>query len=227
MKLDDLVEAIKPTLSDRLRAELFRRRRVRLLTSDESPLPLATGCQVFLHVLPLAGDKLIDYRNRDVMTILTGLGNFSDTSLQGFNFDGYRRYAMNQDGVTANVQYFRFGAIESCRVYSQTPVGDAGTTYIPSDLLEAFITFNASENVEALGKLGYKPPYIVFVTLMGLKGWLIPKPSSFSRSVPIDRNELWMDGIICDGTSESLELGLTLCIDMLWNAGGFIQSSRK
>lgn len=221
MQLDDLVQAIEPMLDANVRAELFRRRRVRLLTSSGSPLVLADGCRFFIHIVPCGEEVTLNYRDKETRKVVYELAHHIYPANSGYNVDGFIRYAKTDKRIGAYVQHFRSGSIEFCHVFQPHEMGEPPTPFVAGDDLRRYVEPNVREGLKALKALGCKLPYFIGVTAANVKGWAIA--TGRPQWTPIDRDELWIDGIMVAEIKEPVWDLMIPAMDALSNASNSLQ----
>lgn len=198
------------------RVKNFRIDRLAKIIGDEAPVPLGNGPKTILHLFPL--QSLLSPTS---LSLVVAQQNGSDLFPLGSS--GYNPQ-INLDGVlrTANnsyLQLFRNGTIET--VNSSIIELNGNMKLIPSTVFEQAIINSITRYLSFLGKIGINPPFVVMLTLTGVKdyGMAINRPS-FGASNKIDRDTL----VIPEAILETFEVSandLRPMLDLVWNAAGF------
>lgn len=159
-----------PHLAERIRE--FRMERIARIAARETPVPLSSDSNRFfvLHVIPYSAFAL--GQALSLKQVFLNFGFFvpiGSKILQHkrFNFDGFLALPNSEEGAFAQRAYcqgFRSGAVESVATIEQTPDG------IPVFRILNLIRCYAPKYACALQKCGVAPPYVVLVSLLGMKG---------------------------------------------------------
>jgi hypothetical protein len=217
MESEDLMNVMMSGQTGLAWAQSFRRARIRLLTSDDPPFHLVEGCALFLHVIPFGARLPITFRESKVQAAVRGHGSFAETNELTYNADGLMRYSMLDGGkISSYLLYLRCGMIEQCTIYHPT-----GEKMIPGLLLDRFVAFNLTDDVEALVALDETFPMVIFATLVGAKGWSI---AGEQAGQPIDRDIVWIEGLELRDNQNEAEQALRPLIDGIWNCSGMARS---
>lgn len=217
MEPADIIETIMLGQSGLQWAASYRRSRIRLLTSDNSPFLLADGCAFFLHIVPWRDRVPINFRDDKYLDAIRKHGMLAETSQCTYNSDGLMRYRTQDSGKISNyLLYMRSGIIEQCMVYLPN-----AEKYIPGQLMDNFLLYNIADDLEALTDMGQSYPMVVFVTLVGAKGWTI---AGTREATPIDRNEVWIEAFDFQDRPKEHDKGLAPLLDAIWNCSGAARS---
>lgn len=217
MELDDLIEIITFGQSGLTWAENFRRKRVRLLTSDESPIHLADGCALFVHIVPYDHRRPINFRDSKQLNVIRHHCDQIELNRYVYNSDGYLRYAtLGKGEISKYFLYLRLGLIEQCVVYEAN-----GLNMIPGQFMDHFLLYSIPDNLETLIELEQDYPMGVFVTLVGAKGWII---AGARGAVPIDRDKIWIEPTCLERKPEEYQESLIPLLDAIWNSTGEAKS---
>ena len=212
--------------SERLRR--FRMERLANIVAGETPVALAEGPKVVLHVVPLSA---LDVERRvDLDRAYEEAGSLLPIGTGGtgvrYNFDGLLMVGNCSpiDSCVGYTQLFRTGAIESV---SAQPF-EVGKQCIAS-------TFFEREVVQALGRylsleqrLAVAAPFVVMLSLVGVKHyWLAVNPQYASRDRrAIERDSLVIPEALIEDPPTDLTVRdaagwLQSSFDALWNACGY------
>ncbi|MBA7577214.1 hypothetical protein ES708_19060 [subsurface metagenome] len=104
------------------------------------------------------------------------------------------------------------------------PRGGEGNLFIRSITYEQELLSSLTEYLSAFKTLNIEPPIVLFLTLLGVKGysmgidtWKYP----IDKVYPIDRDILLLPEVMIDNYDDSAEKMLKPCFDSIWNACGF------
>lgn len=211
------------TLTQRL--QQFRLERLAKIAADETPISMAVGAKIVLHIMPLS---MVDpTRQIDIaklkpedsrMRLLCCYGR--DTRL---NVDG-RLVFDKWENATDYTQFFRSGAIEAVNTTLLSTKNERRS--IPSVALEQKMV-NAVENyLELLRDLGVGTPIVLGVSFLGVKGYMLAvnERFSFHDVFPIDRDNLVLPETVVEDLSTPAPTVLRPTFDMVWNACGLPRS---
>ncbi len=219
-------------LLERLRR--FRTQRVEAISSQvDLPVPLDPGATVALHVLPFDAFQpggpslpLVDA----AASQLPALKYRNEAPL--YNLDGVVPSSLKR---TAYVQVFRDGAIEHVRVFELGEAGEA-PLFLRSYVVEGAICEATQESVRALLRWGFAGPFIIGVTLLGAREFLL-HPGGFDRNLRLSRKfgrdvvslrdlQLpveYVGRLGPTGDIASVAKVLRPTLDVLWQAAGFAE----
>lgn len=220
MTLSDLICAIEPMLSAEVQAELFRRRRVRLLTSENSPIALLEGFRVFLHVVPPganAGFKSWSEMVEAAQAFEPGQG---DAWISGLNVDGFQVSGPEGTKLKTHVQYYCSGSLEYCQAYPIRKNTELSLGYLPIDVMTGFIGFSLGRALGFLEQSKIAGPHFAAVTVIGVQGSVVQANPRTGIPNTIDRNELWLKPMHLAGPGEAFDHAVSEIADILYAAGG-------
>jgi hypothetical protein len=222
-----------PLLADRVRD--FRLDRLAKISTGQAPVQLMERGSLVIHVVPLSAFSMpialpLEEISRD-------FGSFSpmgSRTPQGIriNFDGLLKLSNADQTATrqrAYVQLFQKGVVE------------AVTSTIISTSTDQSIIFNLDEEIifacfrylNDLSEVGVEPPYVLFVSLVGVKGARFNlarrgDPSWFDRmGDTLDRDEYHLTEVIIEtipNTPEKFAKLMRPILDQLANAAGVASS---
>ncbi len=186
-------------------------------TSSQPPPQPAKRGLVALHIVPLgASDQSLDIG--EAVTHHNDLAPFGSAFTNHWrpNLDGLLTLTVSgHDGiVSAYTQLFRDGRLETVRGHI---IMDNGAID-PPDLLEGLERLPAY--IRALARFGFGPPFVVMLSLIGVKNTLLGGTRQFA-----DRENLSIDPV----TITTVELAgewhshLRPLLDALWNAYGVVR----
>ncbi|MBN8589572.1 MAG: ATP-binding protein [Rhodothermia bacterium] len=204
----------------------FRMERISRIMANETPVRLYDTPKVVLHLLPL---------NAFDPAAQVDLGQHSslvrdklDLLVEGdpkyrYNFDGFLVYApRNADLQTASyTQFFRNGAIEYavadllCRTLNEKP-------FLDTHVFETSVIRAVSKGIELYEGLNAAPPFVVMLSLLGVRGHYIAlNRSKILPGHTIDRDVLMVQEVLIEGFEEKIIQILKPCFDAIWQAGGY------
>jgi hypothetical protein len=212
---------LSQTLYEKIRA--FRRERVELIRSGETPVLLTQQPKLVLHLIPQ--DSYVSHLQFPSiqfrllpLPVIPDSGGWSGK----FNMDGFVSFDRHSD-ASGYTQVFRNGIIEAvCDgvvVHHEQDLQKQNPLFRTSDLQNLFRVLPSY--LQTLRQLSISPPIWCFLTIIGMKGVrILNKSASFYMS-PIDREILWFPEIQID----DYEIGrpdvfLRPLMDMLWQAAG-------
>jgi hypothetical protein len=217
MEPADLIEVITLGLSGLPWAECFRRKRVHLLTSADSPIRLISGCTLFVHIVPYQHRQPISFRGNKHLDVVREHLTLETLSRFAYNSDGFLHYASGGQGhISSYFLCMRLGLIELCTVYETNE-----RKFIPGRFMDLFLLQGIKGSINSLVDLEQNYPMVVLVTLVGAKGWII---AGAHRTIPIDRDKVWIEGTCLEKEPEDWERSLTPLLDAIWNSTGVAKS---
>lgn len=227
MQVDDLRLAftLSETLSERVRA--FRLDRLGQILSGETPIPMADGAKLVLHLVPLSAfDPAFQYDLRSIgrehMSRLSPL--YTGISGHRHNFDGFllhSGYDGRSGGCDSYVQIFRSGCIEA--VEASLLRGDR--QYIPSVTYEQ-VVLEALPRYLSILKDGVPPPVVVMLSFLNVRSFRLSiSQRLYTGTVHlIDRDVLPLPEAVVDTFDADPAQVMRPAFDAVWNAGGWPQS---
>lgn len=206
----------------------FRRERLAVIESGETPILLKNKAKIILHLVPF---NSIDKSNNYDLSFLTKQENsnllrtiIAESVNCKYNIDGLVVYDPHNFSYT---QIFREGIVE---VVSHPSWGSENL--IPSKVYEEWLLKTIKNYLEILNKLNTDLPIIIMVSLVGVKGfkmgisqdleWRLPTLSNQERS--IDRDSLIINEVIMNNKGEDISKLVKPIFDSIWNACGFSHS---
>lgn len=216
------------------RIRLFRTERLGKIFAGETPLMLAGGAKVVLHVVPL--------NSLDTAAEVFDVSKFADEqylyapiSANGwnnrYNFDGYLTYAEKSDDMNAStyLQIFRNGIIEAVDERLLRPRIGNGRS-IPSVAFEDTLLKSLLRYLEIQKRLGIPTPLFVMLSIIGVSGYVMNARGPRHRFLvedeghPIDRDVLVIPEIMIDDFNCDPFETMRPAFDAVWNAAGWPRS---
>ena len=203
------------TLRERIRN--FKAERLGNVIADETPIPLDAGAKVVLTTIPLtAFDNFnqIPFRKIDNGEIREKIGH-----RWRYNVDGYLGYRTGDQ--PSYTQVFRNGIIEYLDSWLSKP---EDAREVNANTLEKTLMEVVDTSFLIYETCGIKPPIIVFLSLVGFKGYHLHVNIRRPTHYPIDRDVLNIPEIEIRDFSEGIHTILRPMFDMVWNAFGYPES---
>lgn len=212
------------TASDRMKQ--FRRERLSLIDSGETPVPLADDHgRLVLHIIPLSAFSM---RHQVDLTRAAALdGALRPIAAMGhsprYNYEGFLTFRPGEPSY-GYTQLFRDGSLEAVKV--RVTMEREGRLVIPSLDFGQHIIEALPGYMRALQSLEIPPPLSVILTVQGVRGAVLGVSSDqflFTDPAPIVRDSLFLTEVLIEdyGPSEHYLRALRPAFDALWNAGGF------
>jgi hypothetical protein len=219
-------------LSDKIaeRVRDFRLDRIAKIRADDTPVPLAQGAKIVLHVVPLgAFSSLAQIVVQSVSTVsreleLTPLGPARGW-YERFNLEGYVRYAGPREGgpASAYLQIFRNGALETvCTPLAPYSAGGR----VQGPILEKHVIGTLRCYVCFLNRLRVDVPFAVMMSLLGFKGYRIgPQEMAPMRDIGyFDRDVILVPEVLLESFDADITKLMKQTFDVVWNAAGWARS---
>jgi len=207
------------TLEERLRT--FSLERLGRIAAQETPIPLEKGIVVALHVLPfssITADEPIDLSRLKNDARLEPL--YTSSWGYRFNLDGWlvhSSYSAQRPG-TSYLQVFRSGAIEAVMSY-----GEDEDHRIPSLRLEEMLLSALKRYVPLLNDIDRPAPYLVKVSLFGVKGARLAVNAFPEREHLMEKDELLLPEVLLEGP-DVIDKRMNVTFDVLWQTAGLARS---
>ena len=179
----------------RQRIQNIRDDRLAKILAGETPVAMSEGGKVVLHVISvqkLMSDEQIDPRIARAQIQKLGLPLLGDYPAAGrMNLDGYLGYYnAGQSMAISYIQISRDGFIEAVNADLTEPLG--GKKVIAIKLLEKAIIRQGFQYLDFFKELKTDPPFVIFVSLLGVKGFHVP-PVSGNTYLQTKRTEKVID----------------------------------
>lgn len=211
----------------------FRKSRIFDLKANSGPVRLENVVNFLtVHIVPLAGvvdtNKLTNKQLLDIkehrLQIRPLYASGWDTRI---NLDGVCAYSMNNGKTTSYTQVFRNGTIEgfdSLMIAPKYVCEEEQKKNIPMVAIERKLIEFVNTNLELLKKLEIEPPYFVFITIAGIKGYIIKSSNWMIDNEEITENDIYLPEVIINDFEEDVAKVLKPVFDMVWNASGSSRS---
>jgi hypothetical protein len=224
MDVGDLRTAFSQRETGVERIEAFRRDRLMQLSAGRTPVRLAEGPIVVLHMAPLPA-----FVNRDVIDIVTAVANGSHmpAPLQGIgrhafaNLLGICNSPGDQgDGATGYGQLFRSGAYEGTNV---AYILD-GTPYLASIAFGNMVVSSVRSYLALQDHYGFAFPTFVMLSFCNAAGLKMTLPteigSGFYPSQPLVDDVVPLPEIVIDSAQVDVPTAVRPLLNFAWNAFG-------
>lgn len=234
MGMEEIRESILGGNNLRVKIKEFRDQRLGSIISDETPVELVSNPKVVLHVIPIdnflnpkVDISKINHNARLAYYPVTGA-----SCNERLNFDGFFTYwASSYKSGGENYSYnqvYRSGVVESVDAFSIVDRGEGGEKIIPSLLYEQELIQFSQRILKNLEKDGISGPVILYLSLLGVKGYEMGLGSDFFprfSKTTIDKNDLILPELYIEDISQySATSMLKSSFDLVWNACGFERS---
>jgi len=208
------------------RVARFRRERVDRISADKGPVILGTGAKVILHALPFSS---LQPGSSGAIPQLGDLNSFLNPLAESgwshrINFDGLVTYSHRDSGISAYLQVFRHGMVET--VNSRLLRVKHRDKELPAQYLDQSILKAVADIKGLLRASDCEPPVAWMLTLSGVFDYEIVVSSVIPKveELKIDREEVAVPEVLdIDFTMEPREIARRL-LDPVWQAGGWARS---
>lgn len=206
----------------------FKTERVSQLFADNLPIPFYVGGKMALHLIPLESFSL-NY-SIDLKSIIKEPAKLKPIYTSGWspriNLEGVLSYAGGRnDKSHSYVQLYRNGIIEA--VEGLILHADREKKIIPSLTYELELLRSLSSFLGLLKELGVNMPIVIFLTLIGAKGWEMGVDRMRfwgDEYYKIDRDILLLPETIVESYDTDPKDILRPMFDLIWNACGYERS---
>jgi hypothetical protein len=211
-------------------AEKFRMQRIEKVRSGRVFPNLAIDTSFFIHIIPFnfQSEQTLDLTNAkhmDINEIMKPMFVFSYSDM--FNVDGYATWCgMGNPHIDAYDQLFRNGIYEvySANLFEQRTITTEqkilcmyGTSFIPDVLDKIANAFNV------LKKFQIEPPFIIGISMFGMKGGVIHVTPNYSPAIriigrPFLVDEIYLPPIVIPTYEADIYSYLKPIFDIVWQA---------
>ena len=213
----------------------FRSDRLGKIIAGETPAILPQGAKIVLHIIPFGAfdparqyDLNFAYRQSSLCGQVQGNQNLYWGESR-YNFDGYLRYAINQQRIIDSyLQFFKNGSIEMVDTYLLKPsLSDVEKCFIPNVIFEQEL-FTLVKNALIFQKqLNVQPPVLILLSFLDVLGYVMGTDGFLPRfkTLPqIDRSDLLIPEIMVENFECNADEIMKPAFDAVWNACGYPQS---
>lgn len=216
---------LSETISERIRK--FRDTRISALNNNETPILFCDTPKIILHLIPFTSFNPGYFINLEKSIDLGISPMYSSGWSNRFNFDGFLVYSVGRDEKAYSyVQLYKNGIIEAVDGMLLNPNCN-GENLIHSVAYEDVLIKAVQQYLNVLTTLNVDLPVLLFLTLLGVKGYKIAvnhsKIWSFDKQ-EIDRDILFIPEVVVEYYDAKPEEILKPCFDSIWNACGYVKS---
>ena len=214
---------LSETMTERIRN--FRLDRISKIFANETPVPFYETAKIVLHLIPIISSN--PAQSYDIGTIASHLRTIPLIYAQGgnsrYNLDGFLTYCRDAKGKSFSyAQLYRNGIIEAVEGLLLEP--NEERLSIPSIAYERELITSLADYLSLLKELTVEPPIFIFLTLLGVKGYLMGvnrAKFSIDETTKIDRDILQLPEVVVESYDFKADKVLKPCFDSIWNACGF------
>ncbi len=207
------------------RIRKFREDRISKIIANETPVALPDNPRILLHIIPFSAFSSTQlFVNIDKIAYNELSPICSGGHSHRYNLEGLLTYEKTKNHqIESYAQLYKNGIIE-------TVTADfirKGENYMPRSF-ENIIIKSMDDYIKLSEKHNVELPYVVFLTLLGVKGCRISDEkhimSFLHNKNSIDRDILLLPEIIINSFEEQISQAMKPIFDSLWNASGFPRS---
>lgn len=215
---------LSETLADKIKR--FREERISSILSEETPIPMNEGAKLVLHLIPI--NAFYPGQQYNINKIINGpplvpIFSYSSSGLN-YTFEGLINKeipASKEEHTMSYVHLYRDGIIEAVTGYFFKKEKKIMT----SELHEVQIVNSIKEYLKVYTELNIEFPVFVFITLVGVKGYIMDyEPRFIFEKGPdsvIERVVLATNEIILKKYPDNVGNTLKPAFDAIKNAFGF------
>jgi Putative DNA-binding domain len=232
MSFDQIRGAFDRTASLAEQARRFIANRRQLISEGQAVLPLISGPQLLIHLVPIAG--LAGRRTVDLKPIYEkSFTDFIDYDWYGgsriYNIDGLLVYSADQEenGYSVYNQIFRNGSLEGVKLGGASEKNIQGNEkeIVWSSKMSVFFYYAIKKFIKSVKNWGFTGPALLGVSIVNVKGYELQTSNSFyprRQAKKADRqhlipSEVWFEDI--DATD--IDSIIRSLLDTMWQAFGF------
>jgi hypothetical protein len=203
----------------------FRLDRLAKIQANETPVAMAEGAKVVVHISLIGPPGQYVTLSRDEVNKLLRAPLLSPVYQTGYNwgynFDGIFTYTPGDEEprASAYLQLFRSGDLETVnqRILKWNKC-------IPSTEFEEGLLASVPKYFQALRELEIDPPVFVMLTLIDVLGFHMGVSRPPIYMTKIDRHTIICPEILVDDFSSGVEGRIKRAFDVIWNAAGWAES---
>lgn len=212
----------------------FRLNRVGRIVAGETPILIKGNAKIILHIIPLTSLynqlsidlNFVTNNYQKLKTLNKGISNFR------MNFDGIVTYSQTSDDkYVSYTQIFKNGVIEAVN-HSILDKLINERFFIPSVLFEESVSTACFGLLEFQKSMGIEPPILIFLTLLGVKGYIMGVNARLQSAcfdsqdnLFIDRDTLLVPEVIVQNYEGiNIKSIMKPIFDSVWNAAGWLRS---
>jgi hypothetical protein len=226
-------------LTERIRR--FRSARISDIKAADTPFLLADNSNfIAIHVLPLSAFTTSFRISSETLSAINEMkynSLFSPFYCSGWNqrinLDGVVVYSGDNQRmgdkdpiVRTYTQLYKDGKIEAVENSIIAYRRSEDKKILPMYTIEGKTMEYISKMLQLYSVIEIQPPYFVFVSIVGIKGFTVSVPDNYwlLDTCPIVQSDLLLPEIIIDSLTDDLQRKIRPVFDMIWNAGGVSKS---
>ena len=228
MEMNELRTAFNLSETRIERIKTFVQTRLSNIYSNESSYPLGDGPILSLHLVPASSFDSGSYYDLSIISNKRENPSYPmkyHSYNPIFNLDGFLKYSklQNEPFAVSYLQYFRNGVIESACLLDHKGVDERK---ISISSIEYLLFGPINGYIRDLESLGIISPFIIFISLINVKGCMISLQNRlFSEKGPdIYKDVVQLPDVYIEGYSQDIKKALKPCFDVLANLGGLSRS---
>ena len=200
----------------------FRMRRIGKIIAGDVPVQPEETSKLVVHFIPFS----INNPTLSIDISRLGEGDLMPKSIFGnevvhhrFNYEGFVQHS-----DTSYIQMFRNGAVEM--VESNFLSFAKGKSFINPEY-EQSILEQVDELLTFMQRVRIEPPFLVMISMLGVKGAYMGKSSQFhwyKDSMPIEHRDLLLPEAVIEDYNTVLPNALKSVFFSVWNAAGWPRS---
>jgi len=212
-------------------AEKFRKERIDKVRSLKVFPNLSVKYSFFIHIIPFAfqNELNLDLTKADQMklSLLMRPMNVSGWDTM-YNVDGFATWSsIRTSQIMCYDQLFRNGVYEvyTSTLFEEKILNDGkkltvmyGNTFIPE------VVKKVHDGLGVLNKLKIESPFLISITMLGMKGAVIYSPNSYSWGRPFLVDEIYLPQILIPGYEANIYNLLKPTFDIIWQSVSESQS---
>lgn len=209
----------------------FHLERLARIVADEGPIRLNQSARIIVHLIPLGAvsdTALVPLEAVRPSGVFWLLFSASGGSYTRWNIDGLLTYDTRRDDNIAwsYSQLFRNGIFEGVDSGSLTHTGHQQfeAPVLHGDVVEHHLDNGLKQPLRALELIGVQPPLVLFVTLSGVRDYLLATGefADHMRELHrVDRDTISLPEAVIEGYDDDLAVTVEPLVDAFWQSGGF------
>jgi len=232
MSFDQIRGAFDRTATLAEQARRFIANRRRLVAKGDAPLPLISGPQLLVHLVPIAG--IAGRKSVDLKSSYDSFTDFIERDWYGssriYNIDGLLIHSVadqEENGYYAYNQIFRNGSLEGVKHGGAFEKNFQGkeTAIVWSSRMYEFFYCSIIKFMKSVKSWGFAGPAFLGVSVMNVKGYELQTHNKFRLSrhpKKVDRqhlipSEVWIEDI----DAVDIDSIIRPLLDTMWQAFGF------
>ncbi len=204
----------------------FREKRISDIYTNNLPIPFYESPKIALHLIPMSAFNPRHNYDLKQLSLYDIQPMYSSSFNKRYNIDGLLTHSSfsGKKRAFSYVQLYRNGIIEAVNSYLLWSGID--NKIIPITAVERELIEVVPRYIEVYKKFNIETPVFLFLTLIDVKDYIIPKDSKWRiREIfPIDRDIVQIPEIIIEDYNFNPPQLLKPIFDSIWNACGFERS---